>query len=156
MAVVTVWTFDAPGFPVDLPGLRRAATQSAIERFGYVRRANESMNVDERLLDDNGLTREEYLTFRVKVLHSKGFAGYSTDSQRLQVMAGEYEARLTIRTFNELVGAVPCVRLIEGDSRGGDLWIKIKEFDELANFPDVENPRHLEVHGWRVTDPEEL
>jgi hypothetical protein len=155
MAMVTVWTFDVPGLPMDLPGLRRAATKAAIARFGYAPR-DDSLNVDESLLDTNGMTREEYLTFRVRVEHSQAFAGYSVNGQRLQVMAAEYDARLTIREFNALVGAVPCVQLIDGDSRGGDLWIKIEEYDELVNFPDVENPRHLTVLASRVTAPEEL
>ncbi|WP_157658148.1 hypothetical protein [Burkholderia ubonensis] len=155
MAMVTVWTFDVPGQPTERPGLRKAATQAAIDRLGLVRR-DDSLNVDERLLDIYGLTREEYLTFRVWVPHAQVFAGYSVDGQRLQVMAGEYDARLTIREVNAIVGAVPCVQLVNGDSRGGDLWIKIEEYDELENFPDVENPQHLDVRGSRVTAPEEL
>ncbi|MEM5461366.1 hypothetical protein VSR69_42345 [Paraburkholderia phytofirmans] len=155
MAIVTVWTFDAPGHPTERPGFRKAATQAAIDRFGFVRRGD-SLNVDERLLDIDGLTREEYLTFRVWVPHPQAFAGYSVDGQRLQVMAGEYDARLTIHEFNAIVGAVRCVQLVDGDSRGGDLWIKIEEYDELANFPDVENPQRLDVRDSRVTAPEEL
>ncbi|MGF6575080.1 hypothetical protein ABH945_007209 [Paraburkholderia sp. GAS333] len=155
MAIVTVWTFDVPGQHTERNGLRKAATQEAIDRFKFVRRGD-NLNVDERLLDINGLTREEYLTFIVRVPHLQVFAGYNGDGQRLQVMAGEYDARLTIREFNSAVGAIPCVQLVSGDSRGGDLWIRIDEYDELANFPDVENPQHLDVRDSRVTAPEEL
>lgn len=155
MAKVTVWTFDLHGRPIEVPGLRAAATQSAIDRFEYVRRG-ESLEVDERLLDTNGLTIMEYLTFRVRVPHSHAFAGYSENGQRLQVMNGEYDARLTLREFDPIVGGIPCVQMVGGDSRGGDLWIKVDEFGELAHFPDVENAQHMEVLGSRVTEPDEL
>lgn len=138
------------------PSWSSASRNASRDRSFRYARLGASLNVDERLLDANGMTREEYLTFRVRVGHSQAFAGYSVDGQRLQVMTGEYDAQLTIREFSALVEAVPCVRLMDGDSRGGHLWIKIEEYDELVNFPDVENPRHLTVLASRVTAPEEL
>jgi len=155
MTKVTVWEFDAPRIPANFPGLRARATQAAIDEAGYTRREGTDLQVDERFLND-GFTRRDYVTFRVRILHSDAFAGFDSGRQRLKVMAGEYEARLTLREFDAIVGAVECLQLVGADTRGGDLWIKESEFDELATFPDEVNPLHIEVLDWRVTEPDEL
>ena len=156
MAIVTVWQFDLVGQPLEHPGLRRCATQGAIDRYGYVRRDGTELEVDDSLLDLHGLTREEYLTFRVGIKHSEAFAGFNVRNQRLNVMSGEYDARRTLREFNPVIGGVSCVQLVSADTRGGDLWIKIDEYDELENFPYVDIPLRLEILDWRVTEAAEL
>ncbi|WP_155122438.1 hypothetical protein [Burkholderia ubonensis] len=115
------------------------------------------MEVDELLLDSQGFTRDEYLTFTVEVNHSNIFEGYDGDGRQCQVRAGRYEARLTLREFSMLVGAEQCVRLIEVDSPGGDVWIKIDDYPELAQFPYVESRERIVIDpNARVTDPKEL
>lgn len=156
MALVTVWTFDSPHLPRDYPGFRRAATQAAINNYRYTRRPD-SLEVDELLLGSQGFTRDEYLTFTVEVIHSKIFEGYDGEGRKCPVRARRYEARLTLREFNMLEGAEQCVRLIEVDSPGGDIWIKINDYPELAQFPYVENRERIVVDpNARVTDPKEL
>jgi len=158
MSNVTVWLFNStyPG-PRDVGiGLRRAATRAALANDVHlVRIENSEMDVDQRFIDAQGFTREEYMTFLVRVLHSNAFSGFTYDRQRRQLMAGEYDARLTLREFHPLVGGERSLQVIDADSRGGDLWIKLDDYRELTDFPDNLPLKRLTILHQRQTALEE-
>lgn len=157
---ITVWEFDTPQYSADTPRFRFRATREAIERYGFTLRDGTDLQVDERFINADGLVILEYMTFRVRIQHSHAFAGYPSDPQRQRqrvvVEAGEYDARLTLHEFEPVVGAENCLQLVDADARGGDLWIKFREYDELASFPVDVNPLHIEVLGSRLTLADEL
>lgn len=158
MANVTVWLFNSnyPGAHAGGAGLRLAATPAAIERDPQlVRIENSEMDVDERFIDDHGFTRSEYMTFRIRVLHSHAFSGFAHDRQHRQIMAGEYDARLTLREFHAPVGGERCLQVIDADERGGDLWLKLDDYLELANFPDDLPATRMTLIHQRQTMPGE-
>ncbi|MGF6649668.1 hypothetical protein OKW34_000230 [Paraburkholderia youngii] len=158
MANVTVWLFKSndPRAHAGGLGLRLAATRAAVERHPQlVRIENSEMDVDERFIDVQGFTRSEYMTFRIRVLHSHVFSGFSNDGQRRQLMEGEYDARLTLREFCAPVGGERCLRVIDANERGGDLWIKLDDYLELANFPDDLVATPMKFLHQRQTMPDE-
>lgn len=158
MANVTVWLFNNnyPGAHGSGAGLRLAATRQAIERHPQIIRVeNSEMDVDERFIDAQGFTRPEYMTFHISVMHSHAFSGFAHDGQRRQLMAGEYDARLTLREFHALVGGERCLHVIDADKRGGDLWIKLDDYLEFANFPDDLPATRIRLLHQRQTMPDE-
>lgn len=158
MANVTVWLYNStyPGAYAGGAGLRRAATRAALAKDPHlVRIENSEMEVDERFIDVDGFTREEYMTCRVHVLHSNAFSGFTHDGQRRQVMAGEYDTRLTLREFNVLIGGERCLRMIGADARGGDLWVKLGDYVELGGGPDDLPKTRMRLIYQRQTTPDE-
>lgn len=160
MPTATVWEFDTPPHPADTPRFRFRATRGAIERYGFTLRDGTDLQVDERFINADGLVILEYMTFRVRIQHAHAFAGYPLDPQRqrqrVNVEAGEYDARLTLREFEPVIGAENCLQLVDADARSGDLSVKLREFDELMSFPVDVNPLHIEVLSSRLTRPDEL
>ncbi|MCL4627703.1 hypothetical protein [Burkholderia multivorans] len=160
MSLVKVWYYDLGPANSITAGLRFRATSEAITNMGAKLLENSALEVDERLIARNGITRPEYITFRVRVKHSQAFAGYTAGEnrkpERVNVLAGEYDARLTVREFVTIVGAENCLQLVGADARGGDLWIKTTEYDELFSFPNGLNDAHIEVLSERVTSADEL
>ena len=158
MANVTVWLFNSNyhGAQPGGAGLRLAATRAAIERHAQlVRIENSEMDVDERFIGAQGFTRSEYMTFRIRVLHSHAFSGFTHDGERRQLMAGEYDGRLTLREFHAPVGGERCLEVIGADERGGDLWIKLDDYLELASFPDDLPAARMTLLHQRQTRPDE-
>jgi len=160
MAHVTVWLFDNrhAGAPVVGAGLRRRATQNAIEQNGLVPLENSAIEIDECFVNADGFTRREYVTFRIHVAHNHAYAGYASDGARLQLMAGDYDALLTLREFVAVVGAEDCLQVVGADRRqhGGDLWIKLSDYQyDLDRFPDEVPEQRLTVLGQRLTAAQE-
>jgi hypothetical protein len=161
MANVTVWLFDNPysGTGAVGAGVRRYATHAAIEREGLIPLAESAIELDELFVNADGYTRSEYLTFRIRVLHDHAYAGYARDRVRLQLMAGEYDARLALREFVAAVGAERCLQVIGADQRphGGNLWVKLSEYQyELERFPDDVPEQRMTVIDRRITAAHEL
>ncbi|MBN3794382.1 hypothetical protein [Burkholderia sp. Ac-20392] len=148
------------GYPANIPRFRLRLTREAIEQNGFTLRDGTDLQVDAQMVNANGYTRLEYLTFRVRILHSQAFAGYPSvperERQRVVVEAGEYDARLTLREYVPVVGPENCLQLVDADKRGGDLFIKVSEYDELETFPVEVNPLHIEILSVRVTSPDEI
>ncbi|WP_187630294.1 hypothetical protein [Paraburkholderia sp. UCT31] len=122
MAMTTVYQYRVPGQPAtNRRGAQpHYATRAAIEHSGHAPLLDTALELDESLLDANGFARLEYLTYRIHVRHG-AYAGLTASdgapaSARLQLMAGDYDARLTARVFNPAAEAVlspsflpPCV-----------------------------------------------
>ncbi len=67
----------------------------------------------------------------------------------------EYDARVTLREFNVLVGVERCLHVIDADERGGDLCIKLNDYPELAAFPDDLPATRMTFLYQRQTTPHE-
>jgi hypothetical protein len=164
MANINVYQFRMPGQPeINLRGLQpRYGTRAAIERLGHTPLLDTVLELDERLLNADGFTVPEYLTYRIHLKPSHGYAGWTATvgtltGARLQVMAGDYDARLTMREFDPAAGAAPCLRIIDANQRaGGDLWVRLDHEPELARFPELAAAAALVINGRRLTDPDEL
>lgn len=164
MANINVYQYRVPSQPdINLRGLQpRYGARPAIERIGQTPLLDTVLELDERLLDADGFTVPEYLTYRIHLKHSHGYAGWTAPvgalaGARLQVMAGDYDARLTMREFDPASGATPCLRIVDANQRaGGDLWVRLDDEPELARFPDLAPTAALVINGRRLTDPDEL
>jgi len=113
-----------------------------------------ALELDERFVNADDFTRPEYLTFRIRVAHNHAYAGYARDGGHLQLMAGEYDARLTLREFVAVIGAEPCLLVVGADQRpqGGDLWVKLSEYrHDLGRFPDELPEQRMAVLDRRLT-----
>lgn len=164
MANINVYQYRVPGHPeINLRGLQpRYGTRPAIERIGYIPLLDTVLELDERLLNADGFTVPEYLTYRIHLRHSHGYAGWTAPHgkltcARLQVMAGDYDARLTMREFDPACGGTLCLRIVGANQRaGGDLWVRLDDEPELARFPDLAPTAALVINGRRLTDPDEV
>jgi hypothetical protein len=159
-----VYQYRVAGQPeINARGLQPSyATRVAIERIGQIPLLDTALELDERLLDIDGFSLPEYLTYRIHVAHSHRFAGWTAPvarlaGARLQVMAGDYDARLTAREFDLANGVIRCLRVMGANQRsGGDLWIRLDDDLALARFPDLPSAVALVINGRRLTDPDEL
>jgi hypothetical protein len=122
MAITTVYQYRVPGQPgINMRGSQpRYGTRAAIEQIGQTPLLDTALEMDERLLDADGFTRPEYLTYRIHVKQSRAYAGWTAPDgtpagAHLQVMRGDYDARLTERVFDAAAGAAGdatrCLRL---------------------------------------------
>src|SRR6202171_5091651 len=168
MAITTVYQYRVPGQPgINMRGSQpRYGTRAAIEQIGQTPLLDTAIEMDERLLDADGFTRPEYLTYRIHVKQSRAYAGWTAPDgtpagAHLQVMRGDYDARLTERVFDAAAGAAGdatrCLRIVGANQRaGGDLWVRLDGDAELARFPDVPAAAALMINGRRLSDPDEL
>ncbi|MDR6413057.1 hypothetical protein [Paraburkholderia terricola] len=164
MANITVYQYRVPDQPgINLRGSQpRYGTRAAIERIGQAPLPDTALELDEGLLDANGFTRHEYLTYRIHIKHSHAYAGWTVPAgtsagARLPVMGGDYDARLTERMFDPASGAVRCLRVVGANQRaGGDLWVRLDDTAELARFPEVPVDAALVINGRRLSEPGEL
>ena len=139
-------------------GLPCRGTLNALERHGFIPVNKSDLEVDQCFVNSDGFTSPDYLTFRIRVEHSHAYAGHTSDGLRMQLMAGEYDARLTFREFSPPVGAEYCLQVVDAaqQPQGGDLWVKISEFlIDLEQFPDELPPERITVIDQRVTAPQE-
>ncbi|PRX26100.1 hypothetical protein B0G75_12057 [Paraburkholderia sp. BL18I3N2] len=163
MAITTVYQYRVPGQPAtNRRGAQpHYATRAAIERSGQAPLLDTALELDESLLDANGFARLDYLTYRIHVRHG-AYAGWTASDgapagARLQLMAGDYDARLTARVFNPAAEAVRCLQIVGANQRaGGDLWVRLDEWPELARFPAVPVDAGLVINGRRLSEPGEL
>lgn len=164
MANINVYQYRVPGQPaINMRGLQpRYGTRPAIERIGHIPLLDTVLELDERLLNADGFTVPEYLTYRIHLKRSHEYAGWTEPDgplpdARLPIMAGDYDARLTMREFGPAYGATLCLRIVDANQRaGGDLWVRLHDEPELARFPDLAPTAALVINGRRLTDPDEV
>jgi hypothetical protein len=85
----------------------------------------------------------------VRVRHGRVLAGYNREGQRISILAHEthasgqphnfvYDVRVCGFEFDEGRGEEPALLFAAADQRDlSDLWVRIAEYPELADFPTV-------------------